>query len=62
MNQITNENRMKELEEVFPFVKRLDQKEKELIMENTLNSLRRMFSNIFVNGVTDNELSLYHIA
>jgi CRP/FNR family transcriptional regulator len=26
---------MKELEEVFPFVKRLDQKEKELIMENT---------------------------
>ena len=35
MSQTTNENRMKELEEVFPFVKRLDQKEKELIMENT---------------------------
>lgn len=35
MNQITNENRMKELEEVFPFVKRLDHEEKKLIMENT---------------------------
>lgn len=35
MNQITNENRMKELEEVFPFVKRLDHEEKKLILENT---------------------------